>query len=78
MPKPRAPSFAQLCAIVRRVIESDRTISDAEWKEATKILLVRQGYTYPTPEQLATALTCVERALVRQWGPRPIGGLHDR
>lgn len=63
----------QLCAIVRDVIEHDRVIDDAEWKERTKCRIVALGYDYPRagPAAIAAAISQVECALRRRWGRRP-------
>jgi hypothetical protein len=68
----RVPTHRTLCAIARTVIEQDRAMNDAEWKERTKCRLVSQGWAYPTPLELGAALAAVERALAKQWGPRPV------
>jgi hypothetical protein len=65
-------TFAALCVIARTVIAQERGIDDAEWKERIKCRIARAGRAYPTPEELASVLAAVERALVKQWGPRPV------
>lgn len=62
----------QLCAIARSVLRSDPTIDDCEWKERTKLLLSKQGYEYPSPQLMASALAGVERAMRKSVGPRPV------
>lgn len=64
-------SFAALCAIARTVIETDRGITDAEWKERIKCRIARDRRAYPTPHDLGAVLSAVEHALAKQWGPRP-------
>lgn len=76
MPKPRAPSFEQLCAIAREAIADERSIDDSEWRERIKCTLARRGLLYPRPHVIGDAMDRVERALVRQWGPRPTGVEH--
>jgi hypothetical protein len=72
--KERRPiTFKQLRAIATRVMLRDLTIQDDEWKEATKVELIRQGWAYPSPELMGQALSAVERALEKQRGPRPTG-----
>jgi hypothetical protein len=65
-------TFAALCCIARKVLEQERRIDDAEWKERIKCRIAREGRAYPTPLELSAALAAVERALVKQWGPRPV------
>lgn len=60
-----------LCAIVRVVIERDPSVDNFTWMEDSKRELLRQGWNYPRPEDLASALQRVERALSKRWGPRP-------
>lgn len=64
-------TFAALCCIARTVIEQERSITDAEWKERIKCRIARERRAYPTPDELAAVLSAVERALSKQWGPRP-------
>lgn len=66
-----APDHRVLCAIARAVLEQEPAIDDAEWKERTKCRLLSQGWAYPTPSELGAALSAVEHALAKQWGPRP-------
>jgi hypothetical protein len=68
MPKPREPSFEQLCAIARDEITADRTIDDFEWRERIKITLAKRRLAYPKPHVLSDAMDRVARAL-------PVGGL---
>lgn len=62
----------QLCAIARSVLEADPKIDDCEWKERTKLRLSKQGYDYPSPELLSSALDRVERAMRKVSGARPV------
>jgi hypothetical protein len=71
MPKPRSPSFAQLCAIARDEIAAERSIDDGEWCERIKCTLVRRGLAYPPPHVITDAMRRVERALAKAWGARP-------
>ena len=71
MPKRKVISLPMLCVIARKAIEADPLIDNAEWIEQIKCTIVRDGYDYPTGETLASALLRVERALEKQWGPRP-------
>lgn len=64
--------FAQLCAIARQILTASRSIDDGEWREQTKVRLARMGFLCPNPEMLSRAMGAVERALEKQWGPRPI------
>jgi hypothetical protein len=73
IPKERRPvQTHQLRAIARSVILAEPSISDSEWKARTKEKLATQGWDNPAPEMLETALTNVEKALEKQWGPRPV------
>jgi hypothetical protein len=74
LPEERKPlPFKALCAIARAVITAEPTIDDFEWAERTKGEIVRQGFRAPDPpHQLTEAMAAVERALVREWGPRPV------
>jgi hypothetical protein len=65
-------TFAMLCCLARKVLEQERSIDDAEWKERIKCRIARERRAYPTPEELASVLAAVERALEKQWGPRPV------
>jgi hypothetical protein len=68
----RRPDHRTLCAIARTVIEADPSMCDAEWKEEIKQRLIAQGWDYPErPDQIGAAMTAIEHALVRKWGPRP-------
>lgn len=63
----------QLAAIAKRVLMVEPSITDSEWKARTKETLAKQGWANPEPpEMLETALWNVEKALERQWGPRPV------
>jgi hypothetical protein len=64
-------TFVALCVIARTVIEQERSIDDAEWKERIKCRIAREGRAYPTPLELSAALAAVEQVLVKRWGPRP-------
>jgi hypothetical protein len=65
-------AWPQLCAIARSQIETSPTIDDFEWAERIKCRLARLGFDYPLPERLTDAMRAVERALVKEWGPRPL------
>lgn len=69
---PRPIEFHQLCGIARMLLEAAPAMTDAEWREAVKAATQKQGYSYPTPEQLSRALDSVERATVKTLGPRPL------
>ena len=72
LPISRAPTFAQLCVIAREQILAAPSIDDGEWKERIKDRLISLRFDYPDPPDLMTrAMTAVERALEKQWGPRP-------
>lgn len=71
MPKPRAPTGAQLCAIARLVLTNAPHMDDGEWREGIKRRLIAQRLAYPRPHVIGEAMTRVERALERKWGPRP-------
>jgi hypothetical protein len=64
-------TFAALCAIARHILEQERSIDDAEWKERIKCRITRERRAYPRPEELSAVLSAVEAALVKRWGPRP-------
>jgi len=71
MPK-KPVEWRQLCAIARDQIQADPTINNFEWKERIKIRLLAIGLMYPVePDGIDRALRAVERALSREWGPRP-------
>jgi hypothetical protein len=64
--------FRQLCMVAREILTADRRLDDTEWRERIKDRIIALGYTYPQPWSLLTdAMTQVERALERRWGPRP-------
>jgi hypothetical protein len=64
--------WRQLCAIARDQIQADPAIDNFEWKELIKIRLLAIGLTYPVePNGIDRAMRAVERALSRDWGPRP-------
>lgn len=64
--------WRQLCAIARAVITSDRSIEDGEWKERIKDRLIALDLDYPLQLDLfPRAMSAVETALEKQWGPRP-------
>ena len=71
MPPGRPPTVPVICAIARTVITEDPRMEDAEWKARVKERLIQQGWDYPRPGLLADCLDRVERALTREWGPRP-------
>lgn len=73
--KDRRPiEFHQVCAIARVVLLQEPTLSDSEWKAATKEKAAKQGYDEPSAEMLSNALTQVEQALKQTLGIRPIAG----
>jgi hypothetical protein len=57
--------------MARNVIEQERSIDDAEWKERIKCRIARERRAYPTPAELASVLAAVETVLEKRWGPRP-------
>jgi hypothetical protein len=78
MPKPppgptREISSQQLYQIARAELLKDTTITNAEWKEQIYDRLVIFGFSYPRPDQLATAMDGVERQLAKEFGPRQVG-----
>lgn len=78
MPKPppgqtREITSQQLHMIARAELLKDRTITNAEWKEQVYDVMVKFGFSYPRPDQLAAAMSSVERQLEREFGPRQVG-----
>ena len=78
-PKRRAPverkpvEWRQLCAITRALIEAEPTIDDSEWKAQIKNRLTALELDYPEDlDAIGRAMSGVERALEKQWGPRPV------
>ena len=69
MSRPRPATFAQLCAIARRVLEP--TIDDFEWRERIKMALVAQRLSYPAPHDITAAMERVEHATGSRPVPRP-------
>lgn len=67
---PRELAFHQLCAIARMALVKTPTSDDSEWRESIKLAVRKQGYGYPTPEQLTRAMDHVDRAMQRTMGPR--------
>jgi hypothetical protein len=73
-PPPTRPSirWRQLCATCRDLLTADRTIDDFEWAEQIKCRIAALGFAaVEPPHQLTAAMRAVQRALERQWGPRP-------
>lgn len=72
-PKTRRPiAMHQLCAIARSVIEPDPTMTDSDWKEATRLKAARQGYDTIPPQMLASAMNRVEHAIKRPLPAAPV------
>lgn len=73
-PPTRKPvEWRQLCAIARDVLTRAPTIHDFEWKERIKDRLFQLQLTYPQPiDRINRAMDAVQRALEKEWGPRPI------
>jgi hypothetical protein len=55
-------SLRQLCALAREQLETDPTISDAEWRERIKCRIAALEYDYPRPTVISEAMSRVERA----------------
>lgn len=67
------PTFPQLCVIAREQITAAPAIDNFEWAERIKDRLVALRFDYPRPpHRLLEAMTAVERALAKEWGPRPL------
>lgn len=66
--------FAQLCAVARAELTAEPTIIDSEWRERIKCRIISLGFDYPEgmPATITRAMSAVERALEKAWGPRPI------
>jgi hypothetical protein len=65
----REPSFAQLCAIARRLLTAEPSIDDAEWKEQIKRALAQLRLRCPLPHVIVDAMDRAERAIAR---PSPL------
>jgi hypothetical protein len=64
--------MAQLCAIAKQQIEADPALDNLEWSERIKDRLLRLEFTYPEdPSAIHRAMSQVEHALRKEWGPRP-------
>jgi hypothetical protein len=72
-PKERPPiPFLRLCGIAKATIKEWPTMDNFEWQEAIKTRLLKQEFTYPEdPSAIHRAMSQVERAQEKQWGPRP-------
>lgn len=64
VPRTTVPSFRQLCAIVRQILEQHPTASDADLMELIKRRHVHLGYLHAI-DQLPRALDAVERTMGR-------------
>lgn len=71
--KTREITSRQLHMIARAELLRDQTVTNAEWKEQIYDRLLTFGFSYPDPEQLAIAMSAVERQLAKEFGPRQVG-----
>lgn len=71
-PTSRAATFGQLCVIAREQIQAEPSIDDFEWKHRIKDRLIELRFEIPAhSDGMARAMSAVERALAKCWGPRP-------
>jgi hypothetical protein len=79
-PTDRKPiEWRQLCAVATSVITAAPMIDDAEWKARIKDRVIALEYTYPIDQQaIGRAMSQVEKALERKWGPRPVTEVTER
>lgn len=69
----QAPTYRQLCVIAREQIKADPTIDDTEWKMRIKDRLITLKFdSPPNSDLIGRAMSAVQRALEKFWGPRPI------
>lgn len=73
MNQSREPAtFQHVCVIATEQIRASPMLDDAEWKARIKDRLIALGFTYPeSMDGIERAMRAVERALTREWGPRP-------
>jgi hypothetical protein len=63
-------SFGALCSMARRVFAQEPSLDDAEWKERIKCRIAQERRPYPTPIELAAALSAVEAVCAKQGARR--------
>lgn len=66
----RPITFDVVCALARNVILLRPHFTDTDWKEAVKIVALKQGWTSPSTEMLSRALGNVERSMAQTVGLR--------
>jgi hypothetical protein len=62
----RPISHRALCAIARTVIVKTPTIADSEWYEQVKWLIAHQGWFYPQPHEILSAIRRVAHVVGRR------------
>lgn len=71
MDRTKQVGFAQLCALVRSIIQQEPTIDDHEWKARTLDRLAGLGFAEPEDHSMVNrAMTHVEFAVRKTLGPR--------
>jgi len=68
----RPIEYRQVCAIARVVLLANPSMSDSEWKAATRELAAKQGWDEPPADMLARAMSAVERSIAQTIGLRPL------